>query len=124
MAHTVDNVTLFVVDMPGRRRFQPVEEQVEPNEDQDFYIEHGVDYVSEIRRVAPMGVDLVLDSRCGDNFHKDYNLLRPTGKYIIYGSHAAAVGENRSFLGAAKAVCHPLSIVNVKNLLPYRTSQL
>ena len=95
MAKTVENVQLFNI-------------ATGPQEDCAsgsiiHNIERGVDYASEIRHVSPLGVDLVLDCQCEDNFHKDYNLLKPLGKYILYGIQSAATGETRGFFGAARA---------------------
>lgn len=36
-------------------------------------------------RVAPEGVDLVLDCLCGDDSNKGYNLLKPMGRYVLFG---------------------------------------
>ena len=96
MAHSVEHVTLFVHETTNKHEGQVLEN--------DHYIERGVDYNAEIRRISPLGVDLILDAECGSNFHDDYNLLKPMGKYILYGTHADVSGESRSFLGTAKAV--------------------
>ena len=92
MAHSVSNVMVFTNDV---RRDEEL-----ATSDNDIFIEHGVDYAGEIRRVSAMGVDLIIDGQCGDNFHKNYNLLKPMGKYIIFGTPA----ENKSIFSAAKAV--------------------
>lgn len=36
-------------------------------------------------RISPEGVDLVLDCLCGDDANKGYNLLKPMGRYVLYG---------------------------------------
>ena len=95
MAKTVDEVQLFNI-ATGPHEDCPSDSIV-------HYIERGVDYASEIRHVSPQGVDLVLDCQCEDNFHKDYNLLKPLGKYILYGTQSAVTGESRGFFGAARA---------------------
>ena len=38
-----------------------------------------------IPRLAPEGVDIVLDCMCGEETNKGISLLKPMGKYILYG---------------------------------------
>ncbi|RWS13172.1 synaptic vesicle membrane protein VAT-1-like isoform X2, partial [Dinothrombium tinctorium] len=47
-------------------------------------LDHSNDYVQEIRKLSPEGVDLVLDCLCGDDANKGYNLLKPLGRYVLY----------------------------------------
>ncbi|XP_016306174.1 synaptic vesicle membrane protein VAT-1 homolog [Sinocyclocheilus anshuiensis] len=42
------------------------------------------DYVEEIRKISPKGLDIVLDPLGGSDTHKGYNLLKPMGKLISY----------------------------------------
>ncbi|CAJ0935868.1 unnamed protein product [Ranitomeya imitator] len=42
------------------------------------------DYVDEIRKISPKGVDIVLDPLGGSDTCKGYNLLKPMGKLVIY----------------------------------------
>ncbi|UJR33283.1 hypothetical protein I4U23_020736 [Adineta vaga] len=61
------------------------------------------DYVSEIRKIAPKGVDIIMDPMNGEDSVRGYNLLKPFGKIIYFGaSNVAASGENRSLLTAFK----------------------
>lgn len=66
-------------------------------------IEHGGDYVQEIKKIAPSGVDVVLDCLGGDDANKGYGLLKPMGRYILYGSANIVTGETKSFFSAAKS---------------------
>ncbi|UYV60761.1 VAT1L [Cordylochernes scorpioides] len=50
-------------------------------------LEHGSDYVAEVKKISPAGVDVVLDCSSGDDTNKGHSLLKPLGKYIIYGRH-------------------------------------
>lgn len=95
MAKMVNNVQLFNIATGSQEEWVP--------DSTVHYIERGVDYASEIRHVSPQGVDLVLDCQCEDNFHKDYNLLKPLGKYVLYGTQSAVTGESRGFFGTARA---------------------
>ncbi|KAF8794940.1 Synaptic vesicle membrane protein VAT-1 like protein [Argiope bruennichi] len=49
-------------------------------------IERGADYVQEVKKLAPSGVDIVLDCLCGEDSKKGYDLLKPMGRYILYGT--------------------------------------
>lgn len=98
-------VTQMVRSVPNTRVFKiAMEKEHVQGESADSvvqYIEHDTDYVSEIRHSSPHGVDLVLDCKYEDNFDRDFNLLRPMGKYILFGTHAAI---NRGFFDSARSV--------------------
>ena len=61
----------------------------------DFAVEHGadvaVDYTDDdwpeqVRRAAPGGVDVVLDSVGGDVLRRSLGLLAPFGRVVVYGA--------------------------------------
>ncbi|KZC10793.1 Synaptic vesicle membrane protein VAT-1 homolog-like, partial [Dufourea novaeangliae] len=56
-----------------------------------------------IDRISPEGVDIVLDCLCGEECNKGYALLKPMGKYILYGSSNVVTGEMKSFFSAARS---------------------
>ncbi|MCP6199226.1 zinc-binding dehydrogenase, partial [Klebsiella pneumoniae] len=56
------------------------------NNNIDHLLERGSDYTSEVRKVTPDGVDIVLDCLCGEECNRGYSLLKPMGRYILYGS--------------------------------------
>lgn len=60
-----------------------------------------VDYVQEVKKICPEGVDIVLDPLGGADTKKGYNLLRPMGIIICFG-YANAVAETKSVFSAAK----------------------
>ncbi|KAK3086420.1 hypothetical protein FSP39_018235 [Pinctada imbricata] len=62
-----------------------------------------VDYSQEVRKVSPEGVDIVLDCLCGDDSNKGISLLKPMGKYILYGSSNIVTGDTKSFFSFAKS---------------------
>ncbi|XP_065571336.1 synaptic vesicle membrane protein VAT-1 homolog-like isoform X2 [Artemia franciscana] len=95
MAKSVENVT--VVGIASGHK----EEDLKPSI--DVFIERGVDYVHEIRKFCPMGVDLVLDCQCGEEFSKCYSLLKPMGRYILYGTQSICAGESKSFFSVARS---------------------
>ena len=57
-------------------------------------------------RVAPEGVNLVLDCLSGDDTNRGVSLLKPMGKYLLYGSANIVAGETKSFFSLAKSVIH------------------
>ncbi|XP_076325257.1 synaptic vesicle membrane protein VAT-1 homolog-like isoform X2 [Tachypleus tridentatus] len=66
-------------------------------------LDHDVDYVQETRKLCPKGVDVVLDCLYGDDSKKGYNLLKPLGRYILYGTSSFVTGETKSFFSFAKS---------------------
>jgi len=65
--------------------------------------DHRVDYTQAIRKESSDGVDIVLDCLCGDDTNKGIALLKPMGKYILYGSSNIVTGETKSFFSFAKS---------------------
>lgn len=66
-------------------------------------LERGSDYVSEVRKISAEGVDIVLDCLCGEECNRGYSLLKPMGKYVLYGSANVVTGETKSIFSAAKS---------------------
>ncbi|CAF0798379.1 unnamed protein product [Rotaria sordida] len=61
------------------------------------------DYVAEIRKISPNGIDIIMDPLNGEDSVRGYNLLKPLGRIIYFGAaNVAASGENRSLLTAFK----------------------
>lgn len=54
-------------------------------------------------RISTEGVDIILDSLCGEECNRSYNLLKPMGKYILYGSSNVVTGETKSFFSVARS---------------------
>lgn len=69
----------------------------------DYLLERGADYSNEVRKISPEGIDIVLDCLCGEECNKGYALLKPMGKYILYGSSNVVTGETKSFFSAARS---------------------
>lgn len=69
----------------------------------DHIFDHVVDYGQEIRKISPEGVDLVLDSLCGEDTNKGISCLKPLGKYVLFGSSNVVTGETKSFFSFAKS---------------------
>ena len=49
-------------------------------------------------RLSPEGVDIVLDCMCGEDANKGISLLKPMGKYILYGKSGNSIISTLSFL--------------------------
>lgn len=99
LARTVPDVTIFGICSKGKH-----EALKESNISIDHLIERGNDYSGEIRKTSPDGVDIVLDCLCGEECNRGYSLLKPMGKYILYGSSNVVTGETKSFFSAARSV--------------------
>ncbi|TWW68046.1 Synaptic vesicle membrane protein VAT-1 -like protein-like [Takifugu flavidus] len=65
--------------------------------------DRNVDYMQEVKKISPEGVDVVLDCLCGENTGKGLNLLKPLGTYILYGASNMVTGETKSFFSFAKS---------------------
>lgn len=98
LAKTVDNVTVFGVCSKSKHEALKAN-----NNNIDHLLERGSDYTSEVRKVSPDGVDIVLDCLCGEECNRGYSLLKPMGRYILYGSSNIVTGETKSFFSAARA---------------------
>lgn len=72
------------------------------------------DYVEEIRKISPQGVDIVLDPLGGSDTHKGYNLLKPMGSIIVFGAANGVTGQKRNLLALAKLWYHQLSLSTLK----------
>jgi NADPH:quinone reductase-like Zn-dependent oxidoreductase len=52
-----------------------------------------------VRRLAPNGVDIVLDPVGGDSWRRGYALLAPAGRLVCYGVSELSSGLTRNILG-------------------------
>lgn len=95
LCKTVDNVTVFGV--ASKSKHEALKGNI------DHLLERGSDYAAEVRKVSPEGVDFVLDCVCGEECSRGYSLLKPMGKYILFGSSNIVTGETKSFFSAAKS---------------------
>jgi len=60
------------------------------------------DYTTEIRKISPQGVDIIMDPLNGEDSVRGFNLLKPLGRIIYFGAANVASGENRSLMTAFK----------------------
>jgi NADPH:quinone reductase-like Zn-dependent oxidoreductase len=73
-------------------------------------VDHPIDYRSqdfaeEVRRITGgEGIDVAFDALGPTSFRKDYGLLRPGGRLIMYGASEVQTGESRSVPAALKTL--------------------
>ncbi|XP_066484206.1 synaptic vesicle membrane protein VAT-1 homolog [Tiliqua scincoides] len=110
LCKTVENVTIFGTASASKH---------------DALKENGVthpidyratDYVAEVRKISPKGVDVVLDPLGGSDTTKGFNLLKPMGKLVSYGVANLLTGQRKNLMAMAKTWWNQFSI-NVLQLL-------
>ncbi len=73
-------------------------------------VDHAIDYRSmdfekEINRITDgVGVDLVMDAIGPSSFRKDYRLLRPGGRLVMFGLSEATTDGRRDLVSAVKSL--------------------
>nr|XP_057917890.1 synaptic vesicle membrane protein VAT-1 homolog [Doryrhamphus excisus] len=75
------------------------------------------DYVEEIGKISPSGVDIVLDPLGGADTQKGFNMLKPLGSLIVFGAANCVTGQKKSLLAIVKTWYNQLSI-NALKLMP------
>ncbi|XP_054848436.1 synaptic vesicle membrane protein VAT-1 homolog [Eublepharis macularius] len=104
LCQTVENVTIFGTASASKH---------------DALRENGVthpidyrtaDYVEEVRKISPKGVDVVLDPLGGSDTTKGFNLLKPMGKLVTYGVANLLTGQRKNLMAMAKTWWNQFSI--------------
>ncbi|KAG9336930.1 hypothetical protein JZ751_030043, partial [Albula glossodonta] len=109
LCSTVPNVTVF--GTASSSKHEAIKESV------THLFDRSADYVQEVKKISPDGVDVVLDCLCGENTGKGLGLLKPLGTYILYGAYDRmplttrhtvsssnmVTGETKSFFSFAKS---------------------
>ncbi|GAA6214304.1 synaptic vesicle membrane protein VAT-1 homolog [Lates japonicus] len=72
------------------------------------------DYVEEIRKISPEGVDIVLDPLGGSDTQKGFNLLKPLGTLVVFGAANCVTGQKKNLLAMAKTWYNQLSLNTLK----------
>lgn len=72
------------------------------------------DYVEEIRKISPNGVDIVLDPLGGSDTQKGFSLLKPLGMIIAFGAANVVTGPKKNLLAMAKTWYNQLSLNAMK----------
>ncbi|KAM8836620.1 synaptic vesicle membrane protein VAT-1 homolog [Spinachia spinachia] len=72
------------------------------------------DYVEEIRKISPKGVDIVLDPLGGSDTQKGFSLLKPLGTLVVFGAANCVTGQKKNLLAMAKTWYNQLSLNTLK----------
>ncbi|MGI8712656.1 MAG: zinc-binding dehydrogenase [Solirubrobacteraceae bacterium] len=73
-------------------------------------VDHAIDYrsqdfVGEVRRITGGGgIDVAFDALGPSSFRKDYRLLRPGGRLVMYGASELQTGERRNIALALRTL--------------------
>ncbi|XP_041376044.1 synaptic vesicle membrane protein VAT-1 homolog-like [Gigantopelta aegis] len=95
LCKTVEDVTVF--GTASSHKHDAIKANV------SHLFDHSTDYAQEIRKINSEGVDIVLDCLCAEDTNRGINLIKPMGKYLLYGSSNIVTGETKSFFSFAKS---------------------
>ncbi|NXL82926.1 VAT1 protein, partial [Alectura lathami] len=104
LCKTVENVTIFGTASASKHNSLKESGVAHPI---DY---RTMDYVEEVRKISPKGVDIVLDPLGGSDTAKAFHLLKPMGKVIIYGAANLVSGQKRNLIVMAKTWWNQFSI--------------
>ncbi|UJR21240.1 hypothetical protein I4U23_024335 [Adineta vaga] len=71
-----------------------------------YLFEHDFDYVADVKKIAPEGIDLILDCMAGDDCERGLNLLKFNGKYIMYGTSSVVTWDIKNLFGITKGMAN------------------
>lgn len=108
LCQTVQNVTVFGTASPSKHEIISQGGVTHPI---DYRTK---DYVEEIRKISPKGVDIVLDPLGGSDTQKGYGLLKPLGTLIVFGAANCVTGQKKNLLAMAKTWYNQLSLSALK----------
>ncbi|KAM4692393.1 synaptic vesicle membrane protein VAT-1 homolog [Rhinophrynus dorsalis] len=110
LCKTVDNITVFGTASASKH------ETLKENGVSHPIDYRTSDYVDELRKISPKGVDIVLDPLGGSDTSKAFNLLKPMGKLVMYGAANLLTGQKKNLMALAKTWWNQFSI-NAMQLL-------
>ncbi|XP_066119630.1 synaptic vesicle membrane protein VAT-1 homolog [Saccopteryx bilineata] len=110
LCRTVENVTVFGTASASKHEVLKENGITYPI---DY---HTTDYVEEIKKISPKGVDIVMDPLGGSDTAKAYNLLKPMGKVITYGMANLLTGSKRSLVNVARTWWNQFSVTALQLL--------
>ena len=67
-------------------------------------VDHVLDYTTPGWERGLPKFDVIMDAVGGRSFRRSYNLLRPGGRLVVFGSSSAVSGESRNLPAALRAV--------------------
>lgn len=95
LCKTLEDVTIFGV--ASQSKHDAIKEGF------THLIDRTQDYIQEVRKISAEGVDIVLDCLGGEDCNRGYGILKPMGKYVLYGSSSIVTGETKSLFNFAKS---------------------
>ncbi|XP_042328253.1 synaptic vesicle membrane protein VAT-1 homolog [Sceloporus undulatus] len=104
LCKTVENVTVFGTASASKH------ESLKENGVTHPIDYRAADYVAEVRKISPKGVDVVLDPLGGSDTTKGFNLLKPMGKLVTYGVANLLTGQRKNLMAMAKTWWNQFSI--------------
>ncbi|XP_043858822.1 synaptic vesicle membrane protein VAT-1 homolog [Dromiciops gliroides] len=104
LCQTVENVTVFGTASASKHDVLKEKGVSHPI---DY---HTSNYVEEVKKISPKGVDIVLDPLGGADTYKAYNLLKPMGKVVTYGVSNLLTGPKRNLMAMAKTWWNQFSV--------------
>ncbi|KAG3268862.1 synaptic vesicle membrane protein VAT-1 homolog [Ictidomys tridecemlineatus] len=110
LCRTVENVTVFGTASASKHKVLKENGVTHPI---DY---HTTDYVDEIKKISPKGVDIVMDSLGGSDTAKGYNLLKPMGKVVTYGMANLLTGPKRNLMALARTWWNQFSVTALQLL--------
>lgn len=110
LCSTVENVTVFGTASASKHEMLKANGVTYPI---DY---HTTDYVDEIKKISPKGVDIVMDPLGGSDTAKGYNLLKPMGKVINYGMANVLTGPKRNLMALARTWWNQFSVTALQLL--------
>ncbi|KAL7674932.1 hypothetical protein ACOME3_001204 [Neoechinorhynchus agilis] len=87
----------------------------------DMGVDHVIDYrthdyVKEVKTLYPKGVDIILDGLNGEHSSKFFDMLKPFGILICYGTASAMGGDGYFIVKMAKLLWNSLNTSSLKIL--------
>ncbi|KAL1778460.1 synaptic vesicle membrane protein VAT-1-like [Sigmodon hispidus] len=110
LCRTVENVTVFGTASASKH------EVLKENGVTHAIDYHTTDYVDEIKKISPKGVDIVMDPLGGSDTAKAYNLLKPMGKVVTYGMANLLTGPKRNLMAMARTWWNQFSVTSLQLL--------
>lgn len=110
LCRTVENVTVFGTASASKHEVLKKNGVTHPI---DY---HTTDYVDEIKKISPKGVDIVMDPLGGSDTAKGYHLLKPMGKVVTYGMANLLTGPKRNLMAMARTWWNQFSVTALQLL--------
>ncbi|XP_006901756.1 PREDICTED: synaptic vesicle membrane protein VAT-1 homolog [Elephantulus edwardii] len=110
LCRTVENVTVFGTASASKHEVLKENGVTHPI---DY---HTSDYVNEIKKISPKGVDIVMDPLGGSDTAKAYNLLKPMGRVVTYGMANVLTGPKRNLVAMARTWWNQFSVTALQLL--------